>query len=54
MVEALGLDSVVVLAEEDPGGSWAVADGDPPLALLLQSGNFGRPDLFVRALEDLG
>lgn len=54
VVEALGLDSVVVLAEEDPGDSWAVADGDPPLALLLQSGNFGRPDLFVRALEDLG
>jgi uncharacterized protein YgbK (DUF1537 family) len=48
VVEALGIRQVVVVAEEDRGVPWLVAPRDPPLALLLKSGNFGRPDLFVR------
>jgi uncharacterized protein YgbK (DUF1537 family) len=31
-----------------------VAMGDPPLALALKSGNFGRPDFFARAAGLLG
>ena len=49
VVSALGVDSVEVLAEEDTGVPWCVTpDG---LELLLKSGNFGRPDLLVRAVE---
>jgi uncharacterized protein YgbK (DUF1537 family) len=46
---ALGVDSVVVQGEEDTGVPWCVPPGEPPIALLLKSGNFGRPDLLVRA-----
>jgi uncharacterized protein YgbK (DUF1537 family) len=49
VVEALGVAEARVVAEEDRGVPWLLAPRDPPLALLLKSGNFGRPDLFVRA-----
>lgn len=49
VVEALGIDRAVVVAEEDRGVPWLLAPSDPPLALLLKSGNFGGRDLFVRA-----
>jgi 3-dehydrotetronate 4-kinase len=51
VVDGLGIDRVVVAREEDPGVSWVVTSGPAPLALLLKSGNFGRPDLLVRAAE---
>lgn len=47
---ALGISTVLVGAEADPGVPWT-RHGD--LALMLKSGNFGAPDLFLRALEDL-
>jgi uncharacterized protein YgbK (DUF1537 family) len=43
--------AVVVTAEEDRGVPWCVTTDEPPLGLLLESGNFGRPDLLVRAME---
>jgi uncharacterized protein YgbK (DUF1537 family) len=50
---ALGVRTVLVAGEEDVGVPWCLTDcrdGRPPLALLLKSGNFGRPDLLVRAM----
>jgi 3-dehydrotetronate 4-kinase len=51
VVDGLGIDRVVVAREEDLGVPWVVTSGPAPLALLLKSGNFGRPDLLVRAAE---
>ena len=51
VVDGLGIDRVVVAREEDAGVPWLVTAGPAPLALLLKSGNFGRPDLLVRAAE---
>ncbi|MGI5499856.1 3-oxo-tetronate kinase [Lentzea sp. CA-135723] len=49
---ALGVDQVLVGKEADRGVPWCVTTGDDPIALLLKSGNFGRPDLLVRAALD--
>ncbi|MDX8141685.1 3-oxo-tetronate kinase [Lentzea sp. BCCO 10_0061] len=51
VVSALGIRTVLVTAEEDRGVPWCVSDGEVPLGLLLKSGNFGRPDLLVRAMD---
>jgi uncharacterized protein YgbK (DUF1537 family) len=51
VVDGLGIDRVVVAREEDLGVPWLVTTGPSTLALLLKSGNFGRPDLLVRAAE---
>ncbi|GAA0977586.1 four-carbon acid sugar kinase family protein [Acrocarpospora macrocephala] len=51
VVSALGVASVVMAAEEDRGVPWVLTSGVPRLALLLKSGNFGRPDLLVRAVD---
>jgi 3-dehydrotetronate 4-kinase len=51
VVDGLGIDRVVVAREEDRGVPWLVTSGPDPLALLLKSGNFGRPDLLIRAAE---
>jgi 3-dehydrotetronate 4-kinase len=51
VVDGLGIDRVMVAREEDLGVPWVVTSGPAPLALLLKSGNFGRPDLLVRAAE---
>jgi uncharacterized protein YgbK (DUF1537 family) len=48
VVQSLGIDGVLVGQEADPGVPWCLAT-DRPLALLLKSGNFGEPDLLVRA-----
>ncbi|GFG53020.1 hypothetical protein CQY20_05095 [Mycolicibacterium agri] len=48
VVDALGVKSVVVDAEADRGVPWCTA-ADQGISLLLKSGNFGRPDLLVRA-----
>jgi uncharacterized protein YgbK (DUF1537 family) len=50
VVNALGVDSVEIAAEEDRGVPWCLSTGEPRLALLLKSGNFGREDLLVRAV----
>lgn len=51
VIDGLGIDRVVVAREEDVGVPWLVTADPDPLALLLKSGNFGRPDLLVRAAE---
>jgi 3-dehydrotetronate 4-kinase len=51
VVDGLGIDRVMVAREEDAGVPWLVTADPAPLALLLKSGNFGRPDLLVRAAE---
>ncbi|MEU5363974.1 3-oxo-tetronate kinase [Streptomyces sp. NPDC005925] len=49
---ALGVRTVLVHEEADPGVPWTSATTRTgSLALMLKSGNFGRPDLFTRALE---
>ncbi|GAA3739918.1 hypothetical protein GCM10022239_14440 [Leifsonia bigeumensis] len=35
----------------DDGVAWLYTAQDPPLALLLKSGNFGDPDLFLRSTD---
>ncbi|MFJ2158053.1 3-oxo-tetronate kinase [Streptomyces sp. NPDC087856] len=48
---ALGIRAVLVGEEADPGVPWTYADTKSGgLALMLKSGNFGAPDLFIRAL----
>ncbi|WP_207500363.1 3-oxo-tetronate kinase [Klenkia soli] len=51
VVKALSLRSLLVGPEADPGVPWCHTTTEPHLALLLKSGNFGRPDLLVRAVE---
>ncbi|MET7395715.1 3-oxo-tetronate kinase [Dactylosporangium sp. NPDC005572] len=51
VVSALGVTSVLVASEEDRGVPWCRTTGRPALALLLKSGNFGAPDLLVRAMK---
>jgi uncharacterized protein YgbK (DUF1537 family) len=53
VTNALDVRTVLVSGEEDTGVPWCLTtDPDrPPLGLLLKSGNFGRPDLLVRAME---
>jgi 3-dehydrotetronate 4-kinase len=51
VVDGLGIDQVEVARDEDLGVPWVVTIGPDPVALLLKSGNFGRPDLLVRAAE---
>jgi 3-dehydrotetronate 4-kinase len=48
VVDALGVKSVVVDAEADRGVPWC-STPDHQISLLLKSGNFGEPDLLVRA-----
>ncbi|WP_406690785.1 four-carbon acid sugar kinase family protein [Saccharopolyspora sp. ID03-671] len=49
VVKALGVESVEVTAEADRGVPWCVSTGEPRIALLLKSGNFGGRDLLSRA-----
>ncbi|MEW2555993.1 3-oxo-tetronate kinase [Streptomyces zhihengii] len=50
---ALGIRAVLVGEEADPGVPWTYSTTETgDLALMLKSGNFGAPDLFVRALTE--
>ena len=50
VVQALGIRALAVGEELAPGVPWMRSLGDPPLSLVLKSGNFGGPDLFLDAL----
>ncbi|TYL51753.1 four-carbon acid sugar kinase family protein [Nocardioides sp. BGMRC 2183] len=52
VVQALGIDQVVVAGEADRGVPWCLTAAQPPVALLLKSGNFGSEDLLVRATKE--
>jgi len=54
VVEALGVASLAIGAEIDPGVPALVAERNGPLGLALKSGNFGGPDFFVRAVDAVG
>jgi uncharacterized protein YgbK (DUF1537 family) len=53
VVEGLGIDSLEIGPEIDPGVPAIKADGGK-LALALKSGNFGATDFFARAAARLG
>ncbi len=53
VVQALGVSSLRIGPQIDPGVPWTVAGGEPALALALKSGNFGTPDFFAKALEQI-
>jgi len=54
VVEALGVRSLRVGAEIDPGVPALVAERDGDIGLALKSGNFGGPDFFAKALAAIG
>jgi len=50
VVSRLGVRSLRIGAEIDPGVPWTYAEGGTaPLHLALKSGNFGAPDFFLKA-----
>jgi uncharacterized protein YgbK (DUF1537 family) len=53
VVQALGVKSLRIGPQIDPGVPWTLADGDPAVALALKSGNFGSVDFFAKALENI-
>jgi uncharacterized protein YgbK (DUF1537 family) len=53
VVGALGIRSLRIGPQIDPGVPWTESLDDPPLALALKSGNFGSPDFFEKALAQL-
>jgi uncharacterized protein YgbK (DUF1537 family) len=56
VVSRLGVDSLRIGAEIDPGVPWTYAErpGKPALKLALKSGNFGAPDFFLKAFATAG
>jgi 3-dehydrotetronate 4-kinase len=59
VVQQLGVSSLRIGAEIDPGVPWTYAQGakvqgtGAPLLMALKSGNFGAPDFFLKAFEML-
>ena len=54
VVRQLGVRSLRIGAEIDPGVPWTYAEGSgPALLLALKSGNFGARDFFLKAFEVL-
>jgi uncharacterized protein YgbK (DUF1537 family) len=53
VVQSLDVAQVIVAGEADRGVPWCLATDGRDLGLLLKSGNFGAPDLLVRAMEGL-
>jgi 3-dehydrotetronate 4-kinase len=50
VVSRLGVRSLRIGVEIDPGVPWTYAEGgSTPLLLALKSGNFGAPDFFLKA-----
>ena len=55
VVTRLGVRSLRIGAEIDPGVPWTLAEGaGPPMKLALKSGNFGAPDFFLKAFASTG
>ena len=55
VVSRLGVRSLRIGGEIDPGVPWTYAEGDNvPLLLALKSGNFGAPDFFLKAFDAPG
>jgi 3-dehydrotetronate 4-kinase len=54
VVQSLGLRSLTVGSEIDPGVPALTADRSGAIGLALKSGNFGSPDFFEKALTMVG
>ena len=55
VVGRLGVKSLRIGPEIDPGVPWTYATGDgETLLLALKSGNFGASDFFLKAFQMLG
>lgn len=50
VVKALGVSTLRIGPQIDPGVPWTVSTAEPRLALALKSGNFGTTDFFNKAL----
>jgi uncharacterized protein YgbK (DUF1537 family) len=53
VVGALGIRSLRIGPQIDPGVPWTESLEAEPVALALKSGNFGSPDFFAKALAQL-
>ena len=53
VVQALGVESLRIGPQIDPGVPWTMTGGPKPIALALKSGNFGTPDFFSKALRQI-
>ena len=54
VVSRLGIKSLRIGPEIDPGVPWTYAEGSgAPLLLALKSGNFGAPDFFLKSFQTL-
>ena len=53
VVSGLGITGLRIGPEIDPGVPWTASLGEMPLLLALKSGNFGAPDFFTKAFEQL-
>ena len=53
VVNALDVRGLRIGPQIDPGVPWTHTIGEPALALALKSGNFGAPDFFLKALDQL-
>jgi 3-dehydrotetronate 4-kinase len=49
----LGVESIRIGPQIDPGVPWVESLGDRPLALALKSGNFGEESFFEKAFSVL-
>jgi uncharacterized protein YgbK (DUF1537 family) len=54
VLSALGVESLRIGPEIDPGVPALAEEGPRGLRLALKSGNFGAEDFFARALRSLG
>ncbi len=53
VVQALGIGVIAFGEEIDPGVPWTYSLEPEGFALAMKSGNFGSPDLFAKAIEDV-
>jgi uncharacterized protein YgbK (DUF1537 family) len=53
VVQGLGIETLQIGPQIDPGVPACLAIGTPKLALALKSGNFGMADFFMKALDVL-
>jgi uncharacterized protein YgbK (DUF1537 family) len=53
VVGALGIRTLRIGPQIDPGVPWTESLDDEPIALALKSGNFGSPNFFSKALAQL-
>ena len=53
VVGALDITALRIGREIDPGVPWTASVGGKPMLLALKSGNFGAPDFFTKAFEQL-